>query len=50
MELLSGVVSQVMVKGQFAVLVYFLGVNSWYMILLADDLDTGSRLQRRSLD
>jgi len=38
MELLSGVVSQVMVKGQFAVLVYFLGVNSWYMILLVSSL------------
>lgn len=38
MEILPAIVSQIMVKGQFAVLVYFLGVNSWYMILLVSSL------------
>src|SRR5687768_5353486 len=38
MEFLPAIVSQIMVKGQFVVLVYFLGVNSWYMILLVSSL------------
>jgi cellulose synthase/poly-beta-1,6-N-acetylglucosamine synthase-like glycosyltransferase len=38
MELLPVIVSEIMVKGQFVVLVYFLGVNGWYMILLVSSL------------
>jgi cellulose synthase/poly-beta-1,6-N-acetylglucosamine synthase-like glycosyltransferase len=38
MEILPAIVSQIMIKGQFLVLVYFLGVNSWYMILLVSSL------------
>jgi cellulose synthase/poly-beta-1,6-N-acetylglucosamine synthase-like glycosyltransferase len=38
MELLSVIVSEIMVKGQFVVLVYFLAVNGWYMILLVSSL------------
>ena len=38
MELMSAMASQILVKGQFVVLVYFLGVNSWYMILLVSSL------------
>ncbi len=35
---MSAIASQILVKGQFVVLVYFLGVNSWYMILLVSSL------------
>ncbi len=38
MESLSAVVSHVMVRGQFIVLLYFLGVNGWYLILLVSSL------------
>lgn len=38
MELLPAIASQIMIKGQFVVLVYFLGVNGWYMILLVSSL------------
>jgi cellulose synthase/poly-beta-1,6-N-acetylglucosamine synthase-like glycosyltransferase len=38
MEFLPAIVSEIMVKGQFVVLVYFLGVNGWYMILLVSSL------------
>jgi cellulose synthase/poly-beta-1,6-N-acetylglucosamine synthase-like glycosyltransferase len=38
MESLSAVVSQVMVRGQFIVLLYFLGVNGWYLTLLVSSL------------
>jgi cellulose synthase/poly-beta-1,6-N-acetylglucosamine synthase-like glycosyltransferase len=38
MEILPAIASQIMVKGQFVVLVYFLGVNGWYMILLVSSL------------
>jgi cellulose synthase/poly-beta-1,6-N-acetylglucosamine synthase-like glycosyltransferase len=31
-------VSQVLVKGQLLVLIYFLGVNSWYLVLLLSSL------------
>src|SRR5450830_106747 len=31
-------VSQILVKGQFIVLLYFLGVNGWYLILLVSSL------------
>jgi cellulose synthase/poly-beta-1,6-N-acetylglucosamine synthase-like glycosyltransferase len=32
------VVSAILVKGQYAVLVYFLGVNTWYLVLLVSSL------------
>ena len=38
MESLSAGVSQVMVRGQFIVLLYFLGVNGWYLTLLVSSL------------
>jgi cellulose synthase/poly-beta-1,6-N-acetylglucosamine synthase-like glycosyltransferase len=38
MESLSGLVSEVMVRGQFIVLLYFLGVNGWYLTLLVSSL------------
>jgi len=38
METVSAIVSQILVRGQFVVLVYFLGVNSWYLILLISSL------------
>ncbi len=38
MELLARIVSNVLVRGQFVVLLYFLGVNSWYLILLVSSL------------
>jgi cellulose synthase/poly-beta-1,6-N-acetylglucosamine synthase-like glycosyltransferase len=37
-EILSGVVVQFLGKGQFAVLLFFLAVNSWYLILLVSSL------------
>src|SRR6478609_8661222 len=37
-EILSAIVSQVLLKGQFAVLVYFLAVNGWYLVLLVSSL------------
>jgi len=38
METLSAIVSHILVRGQFVVLLYFLGVNSWYFILLVSSL------------
>ena len=38
MEILSGIASQILVREQFVVLVYFLVVNGWYMILLVSSL------------
>jgi cellulose synthase/poly-beta-1,6-N-acetylglucosamine synthase-like glycosyltransferase len=38
MEILSGIASEILVKEQFIVLVYFLAVNGWYMILLVSSL------------
>jgi cellulose synthase/poly-beta-1,6-N-acetylglucosamine synthase-like glycosyltransferase len=38
MDLLSTAVSQIMIKEQFVVLVYFLVVNGWYMLLLVSSL------------
>lgn len=38
MESLASIASLILVKGQFVVLVYFLGVNGWYMILLVSSL------------
>ena len=35
---LAGAASQALIKGQFLVLVYFLGVNGWYLILLVSSL------------
>jgi cellulose synthase/poly-beta-1,6-N-acetylglucosamine synthase-like glycosyltransferase len=37
-EILMGIVSQVLLKGQFVVLVYFLAVNGWYLVLLVSSL------------
>ena len=37
-EMIGSVVSQVLVKGQFAVLLYFLAVNGWYLVLLVSSL------------
>jgi len=37
-ELLAGIANQVLLKGQFFVLVYFLAVNGWYMLLLVSSL------------
>lgn len=37
-EILSSVVVQFLGKGQFAVLLFFLAVNSWYLILLVSSL------------
>lgn len=37
-EILSSLVSQVLVKGQLAVLLYFLAVNGWYLVLLVSSL------------
>ena len=37
-ELLSAALSQIMIKEQFVVLVYFLVVNGWYMVLLVSSL------------
>jgi len=38
MESALPLVTQLLVKGQFVVLVYFLGVNSWYLVLLLSSL------------
>src|SRR2546423_9103214 len=38
MDALSGIGSQILVKGQFVALVYFLGVNLWYLVLLLSSL------------
>jgi cellulose synthase/poly-beta-1,6-N-acetylglucosamine synthase-like glycosyltransferase len=38
MESVSALVSDVMVRGQFIVLLYFLGVNGWYLTLLVSSL------------
>ena len=38
MELLSTIVSQILVRGQFVVLLYFLAVNGWYLVLLVSSL------------
>ena len=38
MESVSALVSEVMVRGQFIVLLYFLGVNGWYLTLLVSSL------------
>src|SRR4051812_37856633 len=37
-EILPQVMNQILLKGQFLVLVYFLGVNGWYLILLVSSL------------
>src|SRR3954454_4562341 len=37
-EIVSSFVSQLLVKGQIAVLVYFLAVNGWYLVLLVSSL------------
>jgi cellulose synthase/poly-beta-1,6-N-acetylglucosamine synthase-like glycosyltransferase len=37
-EMISSLVSQILVKGQVAVLVYFLAVNGWYLVLLVSSL------------
>ncbi|MEP6551018.1 MAG: glycosyltransferase family 2 protein [Gemmatimonadales bacterium] len=35
---LTAVVNQVLIKGQYAVLLYFLAVNGWYLVLLVSSL------------
>ncbi|HEV7388508.1 MAG TPA: glycosyltransferase family 2 protein [Gemmatimonadaceae bacterium] len=37
-EVISSLVSQLLVKGQYAVLLYFLAVNGWYLVLLVSSL------------
>lgn len=37
-EILSAVANQILLKGQFVVLVYFLAVNGWYLVLLVSSL------------
>ena len=37
-DVISAAVSHFLVKGQFAVLVYFLAVNGWYLVLLVSSL------------
>ena len=37
-EIVSAIVSQILVRGQFIVLLYFLGVNTWYLTLLISSL------------
>ena len=37
-EILASVMNQILLKGQFLVLVYFLGVNGWYLVLLVSSL------------
>src|SRR5438105_9749732 len=37
-EIIAAFVTQFLVKGQFAVLLYFLAVNGWYLILLVSSL------------
>ena len=36
--MVASLVSQILVKGQFAVLAYFLAVNGWYLVLLVSSL------------
>jgi len=36
--MISSLVSQLLVKGQYAVLLYFLAVNGWYLVLLVSSL------------
>ena len=38
MEHLAGIVSEILVKVQFVVLLYFLAVNGWYLVLLTSAL------------
>ena len=38
MSVLHSIVNALLFKGQFAVLVYFLAVNGWYLILLVSSL------------
>src|SRR5437870_12527158 len=37
-ELLTSIVNGILPKGQFVVLLYFLGVNGWYLLLLVSSL------------
>lgn len=37
-EILSAAANQILLKGQFVVLVYFLAVNGWYLVLLVSSL------------
>src|SRR3954462_15847488 len=37
-EIIASFVTQFLVKGQFAVLLYFLAVNGWYLVLLVSSL------------
>ena len=37
-EIVASFVTQFLVKGQFAVLIYFLAVNGWYLVLLVSSL------------
>ena len=37
-DILPAIVNQILVKGQFAVLAYFMAVNGWYLILLVSSL------------
>jgi cellulose synthase/poly-beta-1,6-N-acetylglucosamine synthase-like glycosyltransferase len=37
-DIFPAVVNQILVKGQFAVLLYFMAVNGWYLILLVSSL------------
>ncbi|MFL5484248.1 MAG: hypothetical protein ACJ793_01330, partial [Gemmatimonadaceae bacterium] len=36
--ILPSIVSQILARGQFVVLLYFLAVNGWYLILLVSSL------------
>src|ERR1700675_2203836 len=38
MDMLPGVVTQILVDGQFVVLLFFLSVNIWYLVLLISSL------------
>ena len=37
-SILPSIVSQILVRGQFVVLLYFLAVNGWYLVLLVSSL------------
>src|SRR5256886_8374429 len=37
-ELLTSIVNQILIKGQFVVLLYFFAVNGWYLVLLVSSL------------
>jgi cellulose synthase/poly-beta-1,6-N-acetylglucosamine synthase-like glycosyltransferase len=37
-DVFAAVVNQILLKGQFLVLLYFLGVNGWYLVLLVSSL------------